>query len=225
MRQVLAREAPVVHDGPHHRLPYDGPGAVGLGKPLRSIVHPLRADLPIWLGAEGPRNVALAAEIADGWIPLFFSPSSAGLYEPWLAEGFARPGARHTRETFEVAASCHLQVVRDAEEKRVALQALKPLVALYMGGMGARGANFHHQVFVRMGHGDLADEVQRLYLEGATDEAAALVPDALVDDLHVVGTEDEVVRRVGEWEAAGVTTLLLALTSPEEVRRVGALLA
>src|SRR3546814_9764267 len=83
---VLAREAPVTNDGPHHRLPFDGPGAVGLGKPLKPIVHPLRADLPIWLGAEGPKNVAQTAEIADGWIPIFYTPKSAGMNQPWLDE-------------------------------------------------------------------------------------------------------------------------------------------
>ena len=147
VRQVLAREAPVTNDGPHHPLPYTGPGSVGLGKPLKSIVHPLRADVPIWLGAEGPKNVAQTAEIADGWIPLFYSPASAGMYAPWLDEGFARPGARRTRADFEIAASCHLEVTDD---KAGALAALKPSVALYMGGMGAKEQNFHNAVFVRM---------------------------------------------------------------------------
>jgi len=225
IRQVLAREAPVVNGGPHHPLPYTGPGSVGLGKPLRSITHPLRADLPIWLGAEGPRNVALAAEIADGWLPLFWSPSSAGLYAPWLAEGFARPGARRTPETFEIAATCHLQVVDDEAARRRVLDGLKPSVALYMGGMGATRANFHKEVFTRMGHGDLADRVQELFLAGRRDEAAALVPDDLVDDLHVVGTGAEVVDKVAQWEAGGVTMLLLSCGSVEEVRRIGALLA
>ena len=93
---MLAREAPVTNDGPHYPLPYQGEGAVGLGKPLKSIVHPLRADIPIWLGAEGPKNVAQTAEIADGWIPIFYTPKTAGMYQPWLDEGFARPGARRT---------------------------------------------------------------------------------------------------------------------------------
>ncbi|ROR90609.1 LLM class F420-dependent oxidoreductase [Nocardioides aurantiacus] len=222
VRQVLAREAPVTNDGPHHPLPYAGEGSTGLGKPLRSIVHPLRADLPIWLGAEGPRNVALAAEIADGWLPLFFSPASADLYRPWLAEGFARPGARRTAATFEIAATCHLEVTDDPGP---VYAALKPSVALYMGGMGAKGQNFHHEVFVRMGHADLARDVQELYLEGRKDEAAALVPDELVDQLHIVGDAAKVRERVAEWEAAGVTMLLLSLTSPDEVRRVAETLA
>jgi F420-dependent oxidoreductase-like protein len=221
IRQVLAREAPVTSPGPHHPLPYTGPGATGLGKALKPIVHPLRADLPIWLGAEGPRNVAQTAEIADGWIPLFYTPGSAGMYQSWLDEGFARPGARRSRADFEIAATCHLQVTgEDPAEKQAALDAMKPQVALYMGGMGARDANFHKQVFERMGHRAVADEVQRLFLAGRRDDAAALVPDALVDDLHVIGPPGEVREKVAQWEETGVTTLLLSCRTADEVRRI-----
>lgn len=225
IRQVMAREAPVTNDGPHYPLPYHGPGSVGLGKPLKSIVHPLRADVPIWLGAEGPKNVAQTAEIADGWIPLFYTPKSAAMYQPWLDEGFARPGARRTRADFEIAATCHLEVVSSAEEKRAVLTAMKPFVSLYMGGMGAKEQNFHNAVFVRMGYGELAEEVQRLYLAGEKDRATALVPDELVDDMHIIGTAGEVRERVAQWESTGVTTLLLSLRSAEEVRRVAEVLA
>ncbi|WP_244928360.1 LLM class F420-dependent oxidoreductase [Nocardioides sp. W7] len=224
IRQVLAREAPVSNAGPHYPLPYAGEGAVGLGKPLKPIVHPLRSDIPIWLGAEGPKNVAQTAEIADGWIPIFYTPRSAGMYQPWLDEGFGRPGARRTRADFEIAATCHLQVVSGPEEKQLVLDALKPTVSLYMGGMGAKEANFHKQVFERMGYADLADEVQRLYLSGEKDRATALIPDELVDDMHIVGTEGQVRERVAQWEETGVTTLMLSLRSPAEVRQIAALL-
>src|SRR6476469_7155526 len=203
IRQVLAREAPVTNDGPHYPLPYQGEGSVGLGKPLKPIVHPLRADIPIWLGAEGPKNVAQTAEIADGWIPIFYTPRSAGMYQPWLDEGFARPGARRTRADFEIAATCHLQVVKNAEEKHFILDAIKPSVSLYMGGMGAQEANFHNQVFVRMGYADLAAEVQKLYLSGEKDKATALIPDELVVDMHLVGTPGEVKERVAQREDTG----------------------
>lgn len=225
VRQVLAREAPVTNDGPHHPLPYRGEGATGLGKPLKPIVHPLRADVPIWLGAEGPKNVAQTAEIADGWIPIFYTPKSAAMYQPWLDEGFARDGARRTRADFEIAATCHLQVVGDAAEKAQVLDAMRPLVSLYMGGMGAKEANFHNQVFVRMGYEDLAREVQELYLGGEKDKATALIPDELVDDMHIIGTAGEVRERVAQWEETGVTTLMLSCRSPEEVRAVAELLA
>ncbi len=220
IRQVLAREGPVTNSGPHYPLPFTGEGSVGLGKPLKPIVHPLRADIPIWLGAEGPKNVAQTAEIADGWIPIFYTPKSADMYQPWLAEGFARPGARRTSADFEIAATCHLQITSGPEETQAVLDFLKPVVALYMGGMGAKEQNFHKNVFDRMGYADLTDEVQELYLSGNKDTAAALIPDELVADMHIVGTAREVKEKVALWEETGVTTLLLSLQSADEVRRV-----
>src|SRR4051794_40638190 len=188
IRQVLAREEKVTNDGPHYPMPYRGENSVGLGKPLKSIVHPLRADIPIWLGAEGPKNVAQTAEIADGWLPIFYSPKSAGMYQPWLDEGFARPGARRSRADFEIAATCALQVVDSAEEKQAVVDFMKPFVALYMGGMGAKDQNFHKNVFERMGYAHVTNEVQELYLAGERDKALALIPNELVDDLHIIGT-------------------------------------
>jgi F420-dependent oxidoreductase-like protein len=226
IRKVLAREEPVTSAGPHHPLPYTGPGSLGLGKPLRSIVHPLRADLPIWLGAEGPKNVAQTAEIADGWIAIFYSPASAGMYQPWLDEGFARPGARRTRETFEIAATCHLQITPDnGASRQTAIDATKPYAALYMGGMGAKEQNFHKQVFERMGYADVAAKVQELYLSGRKDEATALIPDDLVDQLHLIGDAARVKDRVAQWEESGVTTLLLSCRSVEEIHQAAEVLA
>lgn len=227
VRKVLAREAPVTNAGPHYPLPLpsDRPGALGLGKPLKPITHPLRADLPIWLGAEGPRNVAQTAEIADGWIPIFYTPNSAAMYQPWLDEGFARPGARRTRADFEIAATCHLQIVKDAAERQQVVEVMKQYVALYMGGMGAKDANFHKEVFVRMGYGATADKVQELYLAGGKDEAVALIPDELVDDMHIIGTVGEVREKVAQWRETGVTTLLLSLHSADDVRRIAEALA
>jgi len=226
IRQALAREGAVTNPGPHHPLPYTGPGSMGLGKPLKPIVHPLRADVPIWLGAEGPKNVAQTAEIADGWIPIFYTPNSAAMYQPWLDEGFARPGARRTRADFEIAATCHLEITADNGPARQAvIDGMKPIVALYMGGMGAKEMNFHHQVFTRMGYGDLADEVQRLFLSGQKDAATAMIPDDLVNDMHIIGDEGYVKERVAQWEETGVTTLLLSARSGAEIRRIAELLA
>jgi F420-dependent oxidoreductase-like protein len=222
IRQVLAREAPVVSDGPHYPLPYHGEGSVGLGKPLKPIVHPLRPDIPIWLGAEGPKNVAQTAEIADGWLPIFYTPQSAGMYRPWLDEGFARPGARRTRADFEIAATCHLQVTDD---RAAVIEAMKPMVSLYMGGMGAKEQNFHKRVFERMGYADLADRVQELSLAGRKDEATALVPDELVDDMHIIGSAGEVREKVAQWEETGVTTMLLSCRTAAEVHEVAEVLA
>lgn len=225
IRKVLAREAPVTNDGPNHPLPYTGPGSVGLGKPLKSIVHPLRADVPIWLGAEGPKNVAQTAEIADGWIPIFYTPKSSGMYQDWLDEGFARPGARRSRADFEIAATCHLQITTSEDERRGAIEAMKPFAALYMGGMGAKEQNFHKTVFERMGYGAITDQVQEHFLAGNREAATALIPDELVEDLHIIGDEGYVKERVAEWESTGVTTLLLSCQSTDEINRVAEILA
>src|SRR3954447_2105343 len=220
IRKVLAREGPVTNEGPHYPLPYAGPGSVGLGKPLKSIVHPLRSDIPIWLGAEGPRNVAQTAEIADGWIPIFYTPRSAGMYQPWLDEGFARAGARRSRDDFEIAATCHLQITSSEEERRGVIEAMRPFVSLYMGGMGAKEQNFHKNVFDRMGYDAITERVQKLFLDGKRDEATALIPDDLVEEMHIVGDPGYVKERTAAWEETGVTTLLLSLRSPDEVRQV-----
>jgi F420-dependent oxidoreductase-like protein len=217
IRQVLAREAPVTNDGPHYPLPYHGDDALGLGKPLKPIVHPLRADVPIWMGAEGPKNVALAAEIADGWLPIYFSPRVADMYHGWLDEGFARPTARRTKDTFEIAATTQLVITDD---KPATLDAMRPWMALYIGGMGAKEQNFHKTVFERMGYQDVANEIQELYLAGRKDEATAKVPDQLIEETNIVGDVDEVRAGVKRWEDAGVTMLVLTLRTPEEVRRV-----
>ncbi|GGM74150.1 putative luciferase-like protein [Lentzea pudingi] len=204
LRQVMAREAPVRNDGPHYPLPYQGPGALGLGKPLKPITHPLRADLPIWLGAEGPRNVALTSEIADGWLAIYYAPRLAGMYDEWLDEGFAKSG--RGRENFEVAATCQVVVTDDPASVRAML---KPFVALYIGGMGAPGMNFHAEVFTRMGYGEVVEDVGRLFQAGRKDEAAQVVPDELVAEISIVGDVEHVREEVRRWEKAGVTTLLV----------------
>lgn len=221
VRQVLAREAPVRADGPHYPLPYDGTGSTGLGKSLKPITHPLRADLPVWLGAEGPRNVAQTAEIADGWIAVYFSPKVAGTYAEWLADGFARPGARRTREDFEVAATAQVVVTDDPAAERMRL---KPSMALYIGGMGAPGMNFHAELFRRMGYPDVVDDIARLYPEGERERAAAAIPDEMVDDIAIIGSAEHVRTRVAEWEQAGVDTLLVGCRAPEHVAAISAAL-
>lgn len=218
VRQVLAREAPVTSAGPHYPLPSAG---TGLGKPLKSITHPLRADLPIWLGAEGPKNVALTAEIADGWLAIYYSPRLAPMYNEWLDEGFARPGARRTRENFEVAATCQV-IVTDDRDAHIA--GMKPVTALYVGGMGAPELNFHAQVYTRMGYGDEVAEIGRLFRSGRKDEAAAAVPDEMVTDTMIIGNDDEVRADVKKWADAGVTMLLVSAHDAEHVARLGALL-
>ena len=216
----------MTNDGPHYPLPYAGEGAIGLGKPLKPIVHPLRADLPIWLGAEGPEERRPDRRDRRRLDPDLLH-AEVGRHVPAVARRGVRPARRPAvpRADFEIAATCHLQVVADAEEKAAVIDAMRPFVSLYMGGMGAKEQNFHNQVFVRMGYEDLAAEVQKLYLNGEKDRATALIPDELVDDMHIIGTAAEVKERVAQWEETGVTTLLLSLHSPDEVRAIAELLA
>ncbi|MFD5826439.1 LLM class F420-dependent oxidoreductase [Lentzea sp. NPDC060358] len=215
LRQVLAREAPVVNEGPHYPLPYRGPGALGLGKPLKPITHPLRADLPIWLGAEGPKNVALTSEIADGWLAIYYAPRLAGMYDEWLGEGFARGG--RSRENFEIAATCQVVVTDDPVSVRAML---KPFVALYIGGMGAPGMNFHAEVFTRMGYGEAVKDIGALFQAGRKDEAARVVPDELVAEISIVGTAEHVREEIGRWESAGVTMLLVGCRDVASIKAV-----
>ncbi|OXM54420.1 LLM class F420-dependent oxidoreductase [Amycolatopsis alba] len=204
VRKVVAREAPVTHDGQHFQLPLNG--GAGLGKALKSTVHPFRKEIPIFLAAEGPKNVALSAEICDGWLPLFFSPKSDAFYRTALQEGFSRPGARHGFDDFEVAASVPVLVHDDVEE---AASWIKPSLALYIGGMGAKSVNFHHDVFARMGYEDVADKVQELYLAGRKDEATAAIPTSLVEDTSLIGPAEKIRDELARWEETVVTTLLL----------------
>jgi len=212
VRQVLARKEPVTNPGPHYPLPY--PGGTGLGKPLKPIVHPLRPDIPIVLGAEGPKNVALAAEIAEGWFPIFFSPNHMGEFASFLEEGWARPGARHSAADFEVIAFCPVVVDDDVER---AADFYRPMLALYIGGMGARDMNFHFDVFVRMGFEAEARKIQELYLDGHKDEAAAAVPTAMVENIALVGPPQKIRDELEAWKESIATTLLVA-GSPETLR-------
>jgi F420-dependent oxidoreductase-like protein len=216
VRDIFARQGPVTNDGPHYPLPH--PNGTGLGKPLKSTVHPLREDIPIFLGAEGPKNVALAAEICDGWLALF-SPRNSGFYKDALAEGFARPGARRSWDDFEIAATVPVIIHDDVEQ---AADYLRPMYALYFGGMGARGANFHHDVAVRLGYEAEAKRIQDLYLDGKKDEAAAAVPTALVEEVALVGPADKIRADLDEWRESIVTTLLVS-GDPATLRRIAEL--
>ncbi len=221
LRQVWAREAPVHSDGPHYPLPLTGEGTTGLGKNLKPITHPLRADIPVMLGAEGPKNVALAAEICDGWLPIFYSPRIADMYNEWLDEGFARPGARRTRETFEICATAQVVVTDD---RPAVMELMKPHLALYMGGMGAEDTNFHADVYRRMGYSEVVDDVTKLFRTDRKDEAAKVIPDELVDDSAIVGDLAFVQEQIKAWEASGVTMMVVGARSPEQIRDLAGLI-
>jgi F420-dependent oxidoreductase-like protein len=197
VRTVLSRET-LDHHGEHYDVPYTGQGATGLGKPLKLMMRPLRADIPIYLAALGPKNVALAAEIADGWIPIFFSPERFG-------EVFA-PSLEGAGEGFEVAPSVQVVIDSDLQACR---ELLKPLLALYIGGMGSRKANFYNTLARRYGYEAEAERIQELYLTGHPRDAAAAVPDALVDEVALVGERERIADRLDAWRECGVTTLLV----------------
>jgi F420-dependent oxidoreductase-like protein len=219
VRAVLAREAPVTYDGAFYQLPLRG--GAGLGKALRSTVHPLRADLPVHLAAEGPKNVALAAEIADGWLPLFYSPRMDGTYRELLADGFARRGAGgRPVEEFEVTAT--VPVVLDDDVERAA-DRVRPFIALYAGGMGAKGANFHRDVLDRLGYADACDEIQAHFLAGDKARATAAVPLELVQDVALVGPAEEIRDRLPSWRSTAITTLLVQ-ADPRTLPQIAALL-
>jgi F420-dependent oxidoreductase-like protein len=220
IRQVWAREVPVSSAGPHYPLPLTGEGTTGLGKSLKPITHPLRSDIPIMLGAEGPKNVAMAAEICDGWLPIFYAPRVADMYNEWLDEGFARPGARRSREDFEICATANIVITDD---RSTALEAMKPYLALYMGGMGAEDTNFHADVYRRMGYADVVDDVTKLFRTDRKDEAGAIIPDELVDDSAIVGNLDYVREQIKVWEAAGVTMMVVTGRNAEQIRELAGL--
>jgi F420-dependent oxidoreductase-like protein len=204
IRKILARDEPLTFDGTHYPLPY--PGGTGLGKPLKSTVHPLRTDIPIMLGAEGPKNVALAAEIADGWLPMFFSPKMDGFYRDALAEGFARPEARRSFADFEVPAFVPVVVHDDLEQ---AANLVRPSIALYIGGMGAATMNFHANHFGRLGYEAEVAKIQELYLSGRKLEAMGAVPTSLVEDIALIGPSAKIRDELQLWESTVITSLII----------------
>jgi F420-dependent oxidoreductase-like protein len=206
LRDIWAREGPLRAPGPHYTLPL--PDGTGLGKPLKSSIHPLREDIPVFLGAEGPKNIALCAELCDGWLAMLFSPTVYDeLYRPSLEEGFSRPGARRGAGDFEVCATVPLIVTDDLE---AAADSLRPFYALYFGGMGAKGANFHANVPIRMGYEAEVAEIQDLYLSGKKDEAGAKIPTALIEELSLIGPREKIRDDLEKWRESVVTTLLIS---------------
>jgi alkanesulfonate monooxygenase SsuD/methylene tetrahydromethanopterin reductase-like flavin-dependent oxidoreductase (luciferase family) len=173
------------------------------------------------LGAEGPRNVALAAEIGDGWLPIFYAPRMADTYNEWVEDGFARPGARCLREDFEICATANIVITDD---RAAVFEAMRPYFALYLGGMGAKDTNFHAEVFRRMGYCDVIDDVTQLFRGGHKDEAAAAIPDELLDDAAIIGDTEHVRSEINRWEASGVTMLAVNADTDEQLKQFASLL-
>ena len=204
LRKIWAREEPVSYQGQEYQLPYMGPGATGLGKPLKSILH--GRQLPVYLATMGPINIRNTAELADGWLPIWFSPKRMDLFRPSLEEGFKRAGNGKSYKDFDIAAGCTVMIGDDVKAL-LALQ--KPNLALYMGGMGAKEKNFHNEMAVKYGYGDAAAKIQELYLSGRKQEATEAVPDELVDEMSLVGPIERIKSRYKDWEDAGVTTMMV----------------
>jgi F420-dependent oxidoreductase-like protein len=200
-REIMRREGPIEFEGNHFQLPLDG--GAGLGKPLKLITKPLRSEIPIYIGAEGPKNVKQTTEIADGWLPLFYSPYRNDIYADSLSE--LRPG-------FDIAATVNVVVNDDLEAARLPV---KWMLSFYMAGMGARKQNFHANLLERMGFGDAISKVDELFWAGKREEAIAAVPDEIVDELALVGPVERIKERAQAWRDSPVTTMLVAPSSPD----------
>ena len=212
IKKILQREDPVSNAGEHYPLPYKGKGSWELGKPLKSITHPLRKDLPIFLGAEGPKNVTMTAELADGWLPLYYSPYRQEVYADQL---------KNAKEGFEISAGVTINICDDVKE---GLIPIKNTLALYIGGMGAAKRNFHTELMGRMGFEEDAKRIQKLFLEGKRTEAAIAVPDKFADEISLVGPTDRIKDRLQAWKETPITSILVATHSKDKLREVAELM-
>jgi F420-dependent oxidoreductase-like protein len=214
VRKVLAREAPLEHKGEHYQIPYTGPDATGLGKPLKSILHG-RKDMPIYTASISPNGVACSAEVADGLIPVWMNPDRWDLFAPSIEKGFAKAGPGKDRSKFVVAPFVTCVMGDDLEQCRVPM---KMMLALYIGGMGARGKNFYNDYARRLGYEEAAAKIQDLFLDGKKGEAMAAVPDELVDSVALLGPRERIAERIQAWKASPVTDMLIGAGQPEAIR-------
>ncbi len=211
VREILQREKPLEHHGEHYDIPYVGDDATGLGKPLKLIVHPLRSEIPIYLAAIGPHNVALAAEIADGWLPMLFSPHRyQDAFGSSVKSGLEK--SSDVSKAFDIAPTVTV-IVGDDIEKLAGF--IRPMIALYVGGMGARGKNFYNDLACRYGFEAEAKHIQDLYLDGKKQEAAAAVPLEMIDEVALIGPRERIADRIDAWKASGVGTLIVAAAQPD----------
>jgi len=218
IRKIVAREAPVEHEGEHYQMPYTGPGSTGLGKALKSIVHP-DPELQIYTASISPNGLRCAAEVADGVIPVWMNPDRFDLFEKPLQEGFAKAGGGKSLDDFDIAPFLTMVMGDDLDQCRMPV---KGMLSLYVGGMGAKGKNFYNDYTKRLGYEEAAEKIQDLYLAGSKMEAMAAVPDELVDEVALVGPEARIRERLAAWKKAGdkqhVGSMLVAGASPEGMR-------
>jgi len=215
VRAVWAREKPLEHEGERYQIPYRSAGASGLGKSLKSILH--GRQIPIYIASIGPKSVEQAAEIADGWLPFFFSPKRLAVYRSALEAGFAKAGGGKSLESFDIAPPV---TVIQGDDVKACLDRIKPVLALYVGAMGARGKNFYNDLVCRYGFAEAAKKIQDLYLDGKKNEAIAAVPDELADEVSLCGPKERIRDRLAEWKDSGITTIILTLHQAEAMRTV-----
>ena len=212
VRQVLAREAPVAHDGPEIQLPYHGPGSIGQGKPLKSILHP-HPGIELWMASGGPANTTLAAELCDGWLPMGFGPSGMEIYGDALDKGFARRTDGRTREQFEIFTGCSVHITDDV---KAVFDSMRPLTGMYVGGMGSSTHNFHREAMARRGFPEAAQRIHELWMAGKKQEAIDAVPDEYLEQGALVGSPQRIRER---WEAEfavrGATGVIVRASQPE----------
>jgi F420-dependent oxidoreductase-like protein len=211
IRRALAREDHLEFDGEFYQHPYHGEGSADLGKPLKIMTHPLRSDLPIFIGAEGPKNVAQTVAIADGWLPLYYSPARPEVYAEQLV------GAK---DDFEITVNVAVKVCDDISE---GLFMSRAMLGFYIGGMGAKGQNYHTKLMARMGFEEEAYRIQDLFLEGKRDEAIAQVPEEFADEITLVGSPGRIRDRLQAWEESPVTTISVSPRSVDELRQLAEL--
>lgn len=205
MRKIFAREEPVTHAGREISLPYTGEGSSGLAKPLKSILH-MNPNIPIWMGCGSEATTKLVAELCDGWLPHGWTPGAMSYFGPWLEEGFRRAGNGKSLKDFEIQAGVGVTITDDVRE---AFRRMKPNIALYVGGMGAREMNFHNRIMVRRGYADEAATIQELFLAGRKAEAIEAVPDEYCDENSLVGTPARIRERYRAWEDSGATGITI----------------
>jgi len=219
VRKILRREGNVVHEGREISLPYTGPGATGLGKPLKSILHG-NPDIPIMLGTSTRENIKLTAEIADGWVSMSWYPGALKRFGPFLEEGLARRSDGRTLKDFQIVA---INPVYVADDVRSAMNAAKEPIALYAGGMGAKSKNFHNERMAAAGFPEAAERVQELFLAGHKEEAVRAVPDDYVDLIALIGPAARIKEKWRDWADSGLDTLALSIHDDEALELIGKL--
>jgi len=220
LRKILAREAPLQFQGSEYQIPYTGPGATGLGKPLRSILHG-RRDMEIYMASITTKGMALAAEIADGIIPVWMNPERWDLFQPSLERGFRKAGGARDPHRFDVAPFVTCVMGADVAKCR---EPVKQNLAFYIGGMGARDKNFYNGYARRAGYEEAAKKIQDLFLSGRRDEAVAAVPDQLADEVALLGPRERIAERLATWKTSPVRTMLIGTRQVEALRALAELL-